>query len=139
MKTEKVIMLFIISGLVLKYFQIPGGKIYFIFSMIVLSLLYFPFGFYFLSDKKIYTKSLAFSIISGFLLSTLVMGVMMNVMHYSNAVMILKCGIISCVPIGFISYLNHLKPKEEKQKQFYKNIFIRLIFFVVFGLLSFFL
>ena len=136
MKTEKVFVFFIVTGLLLTFFHIPGGKVMSILSLSILSFMYFPFGFYFLSDEKIDNKTVAFSIASGLLLSTLVIGTLFNAMHWPGARFMLVFGLLSCTPIAVISYLKYSKPKEEKMVTYYKNIFIRTAILIGLGLLT---
>ncbi len=137
MKTEKIILGVFLLGFALKLAHIPGGSIFTVLTMTSLSLMYLLFGFYFLSDKKVDNKTVGFSIISGFLFSTVLMGILFKMMHWSGSMVILIVGFISCTPIAIISYLNYTKKEHEEQAGYYKNILIRLAVFLIFGLLSF--
>jgi len=136
MKTEKVVGIFLILGLALKFFHIPGGNVFTILPMTLLALLYFPFGFYFLSYKKIENKTIGFSIASGFALAMLIIGCEFKIMHWPGAMITFITGFITCLPIAVISNLNYTKPKSEETILFYKNIFIRVLIAIIFGLLS---
>ncbi|TBX71088.1 hypothetical protein EZL74_00885 [Flavobacterium silvisoli] len=136
MKTEKVLAVIVIIGLILKFFHIPGGNILTILSMMTISFFYFPLGFYFLSHKKIDNTTVGFSILSGFLLSTLVTGCLFKFMSWTGAMMVLSVGIISCLPIAFIAYRKFTKQKESEHSDYYKNIVVRVAFFGILGLLG---
>lgn len=137
MKTEKILAVIVVIGLILKFFHIPGGNILTILSMMVISFFYFPLGFYFLSDKKIDNRTVGFSVLSGFLLSTLVMGCLFKLMSWTGAMVVLSVGIISCLPIAFIAYRKFTTQKEGEHSHYYKNIVIRVVFFGILGLLGF--
>ncbi|WP_162126949.1 hypothetical protein [Flavobacterium phycosphaerae] len=135
MRTEKIVAAILVVGLILRNFHIPGGTILTVLPMTLLALLYFPFGFYFLSDKKIDGKTVGFSIVSGLLLSTLVIGCEFKVMHWTGAMMVLIFGLVTCLPIAVASYLNFTKSKEGENAVYFKNIFVRVVTFTIFGLL----
>lgn len=139
LKTEKIIFIIFLLALILKVTDTPGGNLFSIITLMPLSLLYFPFGFYFLSDKKVDNTTIAFSVISGFLLSTLVIGDLFKLMNWSGATLILVIGLISCLPIAVISYLRYSQPKNLEHVTYYKNIFIRVLVFTILGLILFIL
>lgn len=134
MRTEKALGVVLVISLIMKLFHIPGGSALCVLSLLTLSFLYFPFGFYFLCDKKIDNKTSGFSILTGFLLTSLLMGCLFNIMHWPGGFIILLIGILSCLPIVIISYLNYTKPKQEEHITYYKNVFIREIVFIIFGI-----
>lgn len=136
MRTEKIIFGIFFAGFVLKIFNIPGGSLISIPTLCLFSLLYFPFGFYFLSDKKIDNKTVGFSVLTGLLLSTLVLGFLFNLMHWTGARFMLSFGFLSCIPILVISYLKFSKPKDDTPITYYKNIFLRVSVFMILGLLT---
>jgi hypothetical protein len=137
MKTEKIIAIILVIGLILRFFHIPGGSIFTILSMSILSLLYFPFGFYFLSDKKIDNRTIAFSVLSGMVLSIALLGALFKIMHWPGASFMLVFGLAGCIPVAILSYLNHTKPKSEELVLYYKNVFVRVLIVIILGLLSF--
>ena len=137
LKTEKIIFIIFLLALILKVTHTPGGKIFSIITLMPLSLFYFPFGFYFLSDKKVDNTTVAFSVVSGLLLSTLVIGDLFKLMNWSGATLVLVVGLVSCLPIAIISYLRYSQPKNLEHVTYYKNIFIRVLVFTLLGLISF--
>ncbi|WP_284651160.1 GldL-related protein [Flavobacterium terrisoli] len=137
MRTEKIVFGIFILGFILRMFHIPGGSILPVLSMALLSLFYFPAGFYFLSDKKIDNKTVGFSVVSGFTLSITVLGILFKIMDWTGAFFMLVTGLVSLLPIAIISYVNYTKPKLEELQNYYKNIFIRVMIALIFGLLLF--
>lgn len=136
MKTEKVLAVILIIGLTLRLFDIPGGSFLTVISMSILSFLYFPLGFYFLSHQKIDNKTVGFSVVSGLFISTAVTGTLFKIMHWPGALMVLLFGLIGCIPIAFLSYTKFTKPKELEFVAYYRNIFVRVLIVIVLGLLS---
>lgn len=137
MKTEKVIAVILVVGLILKFSHIPGGNILTILSLTTLSFLYFPLGFYFLSDKKIENKTAGFSVLSGLAISILVIGNLFKLMHWPGAMFMIIIGLLSCLPISIVSYLKFNKPQNSEHANYYRNIFIRVMVFMILGLLRF--
>lgn len=123
MKTEKIFTCITLLGLLLKYLNIPGGNVLFVFSLLVLALLYFPFGFYFLSYKSIKTNTIT-SIVYGWLLSIVFVGVLFRIMHWPGASVMAIGGTISSIPLVIFSYIKYQKHNPE-DLNYYKNLLIR--------------
>ena len=135
MRTEKVLYVIILLGLLLKLFVIPGGSTFIVFGTLFLSIIYFPLGFYFLTSNFNEKSTTTFSILSGFVLSTLLMGELFKLMYWPGAIFLLIVGVLSCSPIAIISYIRFSQPHEIKQVTFYRNMFVRVTLFIIFGLL----
>jgi hypothetical protein len=123
MKTEKVFVCITILGLILKYLHIPGGGPILVLSLLSLALIYFPFGFYFLSDKSIKTNT-GISVVFGWLLSVVFIGILFRVMHWPGAAPMAIVGTITAIPLAIFSYIKHQKSNQE-DLNYFKNLLIR--------------
>jgi Na+(H+)/acetate symporter ActP len=124
MKTEIGLTGVFLTGLILKFVQIPGGEFLLIISLGVLAMIYFPAAFYFFCDKKIKQQNLAFTIISGLFLSVIPIGVLFKLQYWQGASLYLLIGIIITPILLFVSYLLLVK-SEENLKNYYKNMIVR--------------
>lgn len=123
MKTEKVFVCITILGLILKYLNIPGGSPLLVVSLLTLTLLYFPFGFYFLSDKS-FKINTGISVLFGWLLSVVFIGILFRVMHWPGSAAMAICGTISAIPLVMFSYMKYKKSNPE-DLNYFKNLLIR--------------
>lgn len=81
MKTEKILAGLFLIGVIFRLMHWPGGYIAIIISLGILSLLYFPFGFYFLSGKTFKDQVIGLSAVAGMFLSTPVIGILFALMR----------------------------------------------------------
>lgn len=130
MKTEKVFASIFVIGFLLKILEWTGGSILVVFSLITISLLYFPFGFYFLSYKTIERQSLRISIFSGLLLSISIIGILFKLQYWTNAQILLYVGIFSALLVLTIIAIVRSRRTDES-KDYYKNMIIRSVIIVV--------
>ena len=144
MKTaEKICGLLIFVSLILKLALITGGSILFVLSILVLSLIYYPFGFAFFNQvilRRIFKKEsykgisvlrIIGAIGVGMALSAICIGTLFKIQEWPGANTNLKAGLISSILILIISIYKYLKFKAL----YYKRILIRLIIIGVFGLI----
>ena len=75
MKTEKIFAGLFLLGCVFKLMHWPGASIALILSCGIMSILYFPFGFYFLSGKTFQQQNIGLSVGVGVGLSTAITGI----------------------------------------------------------------
>ncbi len=137
MKTEKVFACITILGLILKHLHIPGAGLLLVLSLFTLALLYFPFGFYFLSDKSIKINT-GISAVFGWLLSIVFIGILFRVMHWPGAANMAIIGTITAIPLAIFSYIKH-KNSSPEELNYFKNLLIRTsILLIISALLVFF-
>lgn len=137
MKTEKIFTFLTLLGLLLKYINVPGGNILLVLSLLILSLLYFPFGFYFLSDKNIKTNTVT-SIIFGWLLSITFISILFRIMHWPGAIVMAICGTFLSIPLVIYSYLKFQKSNSEDLNYFKKLLIRSIILSIISTLFIFF-
>ena len=94
MKTEKVFACIILVALLMKLVYIPFSGPLLVLSISTLSLFYFPLGFYFLNVNSS-TKNMGLSIVAGFLLATIPVGILFKIMSWPSANQMLIAGIFS--------------------------------------------
>lgn len=130
MKTEKILFAFSLCGILLKLFNVVGSSIISVFSLSLLALLYFPFGFYFFCDKNIKTQNIALSIVSGLLFSMVPIGILFKVQSWHDGYMYLVISIATTPIIFFISY--YLKSKEIGELiNYYHNMINRSLILTI--------
>lgn len=125
MKTEKTLSIIVILASLLKMFHIPGGSVLLILSLLGLALCYFPFGFYFLSDKS-YKENTLISVLFGWLLSVCFIGIMFRIMHWPGAMIMNIVGNMSAFPLSIFSYSKY-KSSNPENRVYFRNLLIRSI------------
>lgn len=135
MKTEKVFAGLSLLGFILFKFNVPGGNFIFVISLLILALLYFPFGFYFISEKSIKLNTLT-SVVFGWLLNMTIIGILFKLMHWPGAAIMLLVGIITALPLSAYSYTK-FKSSEKENQLYYKNLLIRSITLLIFSIFVF--
>ena len=119
MKTEKILSIIFLIGIILKYFHIPGGGILSIITLLPLAICYCFFGFYFFSDNTIKKQNLALSVISGIFFSLVPLGIVYKVQWWHGGYIYLVIAMVTTPIIFFISY--YLKNKEKRDLAKYYN------------------
>jgi|SRR6185437_10689589 len=125
MRTEKVIACLFVIGLLFKFvLHFPGGGIILVVSLMLLSLIYCPLAFYFFSDKEIKKQNLALSIVSGFFLAIVPMGILFKIMYWPGSeTQLFICIITVPIILGIIYYLKNKALPELTT--YYKNMLLR--------------
>ncbi|MBX3165671.1 MAG: hypothetical protein KF900_14435, partial [Bacteroidetes bacterium] len=101
-----------------------------IFPLLLLSILYFPFAFYFFSDKNLKTQNLVLSIVGGIILSMVVNGVLFKLQYWSgHGTAQLITGII-LTPVLLGVCFSMKKKADESLTQYYKNYILRISFWL---------
>lgn len=126
MRTEVTFSIVFLIGLLFKFFGWPASGIFLIISLISLSCIYFFGAFYFFCDKIIKKSNIALSIISGFLLSIIPIGILFKIQNWPGATINLLSGIITgFILIGVVLFL---KAKASSELTiYYRNMVIRII------------
>jgi uncharacterized membrane protein len=130
MKTEKTLLIIAVLASLLKMFHIPGGSIFLVLSLLGLAFCYFPFGFYFLSDKS-YKENTLTSVLFGWLLSVCFIGILFRIMHWPGAMIMNIVGTMSALPLSIFAYSKY-KSSNQENMVYFRNLLIRsFILFIV--------
>lgn len=143
-KTEKIGLVVIIVGLLLKFSHIPGATILLILGSTFLYFYYLLFSFAIFNSveiRNIFKKSsyenttpkrIIFSVCSGFVLSAGIYGSMFAIQFYPGALTQLS----SCIAIGIIlvaiSFLMKTESNSVYLKTIRKRLFLVLAFAIIF-------
>ena len=136
MKTEKIFTLIFLGGLVFRALHWPGGGIISTISLMSIAILYFPAGFYFFCDKMISRQNLALSIISGFFLSYIPMGILFTIMHWPGAQIVLLVGMIAAPVFLVVTYILKNKATEDLTTYF-NNMLLRISVLTILSIVFF--
>jgi len=114
-------------------FLLPGGSLLVILFLTLSSMFYFWFGFALFNDirlREIFKKESYFGIrsnkilggiLTGWLMSFIILGILFKIMSWTGATILLTFGIIGSIIILIIGFLKYSK------SLFYKGIFKRVI------------
>lgn len=136
MKTEKTLLIIAILASLLKILHIPGGSVLLVLSLLGLTLCYFPFGFYFLSDKSFKENTLT-SVLFGWLLSVCFIGIMFRIMHWPGSMIMNIVGTMSALPLSIFAYSKYKSSNQENRVYFRKLLIRSIILFIVSLVMSF--
>lgn len=126
MRTEKGLAIAFLVGLLFKYLHWPGGGLILVISLSTIAMLYCPGAFYFFSDKAIKKQNLALSIISGFFLATIPIGVLFKLQYWPGAQVNLLVGTVAAPIILGVTLFLKSKAADDL-KTYYKNMTIRTV------------
>jgi len=144
---EKIFGIVVLIALFFKVANWPGGSIMLTIGLTSLAFIYWPFGFAFFNNislNEIFNKSsysgisaqqIIISIVAGWGLSTVSMGILFKMQHWPGAVVILLSGLITIFVVTIIALVKFLRLKSD----FYKLILLRIAIIGVIGLFCFFL
>jgi hypothetical protein len=130
MKTEKTFWIIFIVTVILRLLNIPGHGLLTVLTLGVLGILYFPAGFYFFCDKQLKKQNLVLSIVSGFFLSYIPVGILFKLQHYPAQNVMMMIGLISGLSFLIITYFLR-KRSDENLKTYYNNMLIRTLILTV--------
>ncbi|MFT3794193.1 hypothetical protein [Flavobacterium sp.] len=139
MKTEKILFGLFLVGILLKCLNLPGASILIILTLGILSILYFPFGFYFLSGKTFKEQKIGLSVVSGMFLSAPVYGILFALMRWPGSGIMLLIGIIPCVPLLVVQFLLRKNNPDASLDPYYRNLLFRTTVITAITALCFFL
>jgi hypothetical protein len=126
MRTEKTFWIVFLVAFILRLLNIPSHGALTVLSMTVLSLIYFPGGFYFFSDKKIMTQKIGLSIPAGFVLAVIPLAIMFKLQHYPGYFLLAIIGIIGG-PILFVLTKILQRKSDTTLHKYYRMMNLRLI------------
>ena len=141
--TERILVLLVALGAILKFTLISGGSVLFLFSLLALITIYFYFSFLLFNGirfRHIFKKHaykgisglrLAFVILSGFSLSVLLTGVVFKLMYWPGAGVNLLLGMSACLIVLVLAIIKYFGKKEN----FYRGIIFRFTPCFVIGFL----
>jgi hypothetical protein len=132
MKTEKALLIVFIISLIFKLMHWPGGGPLMVLSLTFLALCYFPFGFYFFSDKTFKNQKIGVSILFGWLLSVAIIGIEFKLMFWPGSKVMLLVGCMSAA-ILLLAGFSLFKKSNEDLKNYYKNLLTRTVVIFVFA------
>jgi len=124
MRTEKLLSVIFLVGLVFKLLHWPGSGILLVLSLSTISILYFPAAFYFFSDKDIKRQNLVLSIVSGLFLSLIPLGILFKIMYWQGSQFFLLMGTVTA-PIFFVIIYLYKSQIKDDLKTYYKNLIRR--------------
>jgi hypothetical protein len=126
MKTEIGLIFIFCCGILFKLLNWPGWTILILISLSLLALSYFPFAFYFFADQEVKKQNILLSIIAGFILSVIPVGILFKILHYPGSSVMLIFGIMSSPILLIVTYI--LKKRDNKDRSsYYGNMIVRII------------
>jgi hypothetical protein len=126
MRTEKGLFLAFLIGLILKFLHLPGAGVLLVLSLSALVLLYCPGAIYFFSDNTYKKQNNPLSIISGFFLAIITIGILFKLQYWTGANVYLLIGTVTAPIILGVTLLLKLKATDDL-KIYYRNMTIRLV------------
>ena len=124
MKTERVLVILFLIGILFKFFHWTGFGLILTIACFSTAIIYCPFSFYFFSDKSLSNQNLPLSIISGFFLSIVPLGILFKIQYWNGAQIQLGFGLI-ITPIFLIIALIMKNRAPEAQAIYYRNLTLR--------------
>ena len=134
--TEKITTVLFFLALLFKILNIPGADILLILSIVILSLIYYPFGFAFFNQIKlrrifnkasydgISTKKIIGAVFFGIILSTICIGILFKILMFPGGTIILTIGTISAIAILTFSIIRYVSSKHSFHLFFIKRAII---------------
>ena len=134
MKTEKALLIVFIISLIFKLMHWPGAGVLMVLSLTFLALCYFPFGFYFFSDKNFKNQKIGISILFGWLLSIAIIGIEFKLMFWPGSQVMLLVGCMSAAVL-LLAGFSLFKKSDEDLKNYHKNLFTRTVVIFVLAMI----
>ena len=131
MKTEKILSIIFLIGLIFKLNNWPASSIILIIPLITLAVIYFFGAFYFFADKTIKRSNIALSIISGIFVSIIPIGILFKLQIWVGGEMYLYYGIISGVIVLSITLVLSFINKKSDLKSYFKLMIIRTLILTI--------
>lgn len=128
---ELTVIAIAVIGAVFKIQHWLGANIMIATGLAGLTIIYFPFGFYFWGSNGVKPTAL----VAGLLLSFIPMGILFKSLHWPGAAMLLYIALVSA-PLVVVGMLFMRKNASPENLGFYNNMLIRavllsLILFVI--------
>lgn len=122
--TERILIVAIFIAVILKFSLISGGNVLMLWSVTILSSIYYPFGFLFFNQirlrnifkkasyKGVTTQKIVFALIAGLGLSIICIGSLFKLLNLTGADQMLFIGVIITSVVFVISLIVILTKKE---------------------------
>src|SRR5205809_883557 len=118
MKIEKIILSIAFLALILKYAGIPGMSFFVVILFTFSSMMYFPAGFYFLSNGKIKEQNIGLSVVSGIAFGIILLGILFKVQCWPMSGFYLFIGSILVLIMTIITVIIKTSAKIELKEYF---------------------
>ena len=138
MKTEIILVITCLIGVVFFKIDIPGGTTISALSGFSLFLIYLFGSFYFLKDKVFNKQILSLSIISGIFLSIIPVGVLSKIMNWPGHEVLLLVG-VAILPILVITIIIVMYSTKKEMQGYFNNLLIRIVFWMILCYVSLFI
>jgi hypothetical protein len=135
-RLELILAIVIALAILMKLTLMPSAGIFLFFSMMLLSGIYYPFGFAFFNNidlieitkkasyKEISIKRIVGAISAGIGLSIICTGILFKISHYQGASLMLYIGLDLTTLVFIISLFRFLKSKDHFYITIYKRFAI---------------
>jgi hypothetical protein len=123
---EKAAIGIALVGTFFKLQHWPGASIMLVIGLSTLAMLYFPMGFYFLTNKS---EKIA-AAVSGLFLSLVPLGIMFKVQHWPGASAMLTAAMIT-VPMVYLALFFMRKKAQADSLPFYNSMLLRTTFLIL--------
>lgn len=137
MKTEKTLAAIAFLGLILKFAQLPGSGVLLLVSFGGVAMVCFPGAVYFFSEKEIKQQNIALSIVGGFFLALVPIGILFKVMYWPGAAVNLLVGLVASHVVLVIVYVQRAKAEIDLDR-YYRSMLFRTLFWCVLAYLFYF-
>lgn len=124
--TEKAVIGIALVGTLFKLQHWPGASILLVIGLSSLATLYFPMGFYFLTNKS---EKIA-AAVSGLFLSLVPIGIMFKVQHWPGASVMLSAAMVS-VPLVYLALFFMRNKAKPLSLPFYNSMLLRTTFLIL--------
>jgi hypothetical protein len=144
-KFEKIILALVCIALILTLQLIEGGAFLLFITALLLSLLYFPFGFLLIHRiglKKMFKSEtyqaiksghIIIAVVAGISFSMMWIGILFKMLRYEGSEFMLISGLIPCLIILVFAFIKYNQTKTA----LYKNMLLRAVFFGAIGAVLF--
>lgn len=124
--TEKAAIGIALLGTLFKLQHWPGASILLVIGLSTLAMLYFPMGFYFLTNQS---EKIA-AAVSGMFLSFVPLGILFKVQHWPGASVILTVAMVT-VPLVYLALFFLRKKAQPDSLPFYNSMLLRTTFLII--------
>jgi hypothetical protein len=125
---EKILAIGVLISLILKFNLIQGGEVSLMWSTMILTIIYYPFGFLFFNQirlrdifkrvayKNVTAFTIILSIITGIGLSTTCIGSLFKLFHFSGANEMLTVGLITILIVSLVAVVFFMRQNKLNSK-----------------------
>lgn len=125
---EKILAIGVLVSVILKFGLIPGGEISLLASTLLVTIIYYPFGFLFFNQirlrdtfkkaayKNVTALTVILSIITGIGLSITCVGSLFKLFHFAGANEMLTVGLITIFIVSLVAVVSFMRQNEMDSK-----------------------